>query len=77
MDALRLAALTTLRQALTILGPVAFLALLLHALEKLLSARLVTRLGWRGVLVTGWLGVPVHELRGDDGVLAGRILAVR
>ena len=62
MDALRLAALTTLRQALTILGPVAFLALLLHALEKLLSARLVTRLGWRGVLVTGWLGVPVHEL---------------
>jgi hypothetical protein len=22
----------------------------------------VSRLGWRGVLVTGWLGVPIHEL---------------
>jgi len=43
----------------------AVLALLLAALhlqERAASRYLAHRLGWRAVLVTGWLGVPLHEL---------------
>jgi hypothetical protein len=50
------------RQALVLFGPLAAAAALLHLLERLLAARLQSRFGWRGVLLTGWLGVPVHEL---------------
>lgn len=62
MDLLLAALLATARQALAVLGPLALAAALLAGLERLLSARLQSRLGWRGVLLTGWLGVPVHEL---------------
>jgi hypothetical protein len=40
---------------------VALLALL-HLQERLAGRYLAHQLGWRAVLVTGWLGVPVHEL---------------
>jgi hypothetical protein len=62
VDQLVLAASATARQVLVLFGPLAFAALLLHAVERLLSHRLQSRFGWRGVLVTGWLGVPIHEL---------------
>jgi hypothetical protein len=38
------------------------LLLLLHLQERASSRFLAHRLGWRAVLLTGWLGVPVHEL---------------
>ena len=51
---------------LSILGVLAAalcLALLvLHLLERLVGRFVSHRLGWRVVLVTGWLGVPVHEI---------------
>jgi len=53
--------LTTGRQVLTVLGPLALLSVLLHVVHRLLTGRLFERLGWKGVLVTAWLGVPVHE----------------
>lgn len=62
MDVLVAALVATGRQALLVLGPIAAAAVLLSGIERLLAARLHSRLGWRGVLVTGWLGVPVHEL---------------
>lgn len=41
---------------------IAALAALLHVVERA-SGRVVSHhLGWNGVLVTGWLGVPLHEL---------------
>ncbi|HEX5010812.1 MAG TPA: hypothetical protein VFY71_10450 [Planctomycetota bacterium] len=61
-DVLLASLLATGRQVLVLLGPFAAAAALLHLLERLLSARLQSRFGWRGVLLTGWLGVPVHEL---------------
>ena len=44
------------------LGLLALLTLLLHLVERRVSRRLSHRFGWRSVLVTGWLGVPLHEL---------------
>jgi len=38
------------------------LVVLLHLQERLISRHVAHHLGWRAVLVTGWLGVPVHEL---------------
>ena len=38
------------------------LVALLHLLERVTSRHIAHHLGWRGVLITGWLGVPVHEL---------------
>ncbi|MCB9896515.1 MAG: hypothetical protein H6825_00800 [Planctomycetes bacterium] len=61
-DVLADATLSTTRQLLLLVGPFALLALGLRAVETSLSRRLVSRLGFRSVLVTGWLGVPVHEL---------------
>lgn len=60
--ALAESSLATGRQLALLLGPFALLALLLRVLETTVSRRLVSRLGFRAVLVTGWLGVPVHEL---------------
>ena len=62
VDVVLASLLATGRQTLVLLGPFAAAAALLHLLERLLSARLQSRFGWRGVLLTGWLGVPVHEL---------------
>jgi hypothetical protein len=51
---------------LTVLGGLAaalVLALgLLHLLERVVGRFVSHRLGWRAVLVTGWIGVPVHEV---------------
>ena len=62
MDTLLASLIATGRQVLVLLGPFAAAAALLHLIERLLAARLQSRFGWRGVLLTGWLGVPVHEL---------------
>ena len=48
-------------QVLALLGALALLATVLHVVERRLSTRLAHRFGWRSVLVTGWLGVPIHE----------------
>ncbi len=53
---------STGRQLLFVLGPLVAAAVLLHITERLLSSRLASRLGGRSVLLTGWIGVPVHEL---------------
>lgn len=36
--------------------------LLLHLTERATGRYVAHRLGWRAILVTGWLGVPIHEL---------------
>jgi hypothetical protein len=56
------ALLATVRQVLLILGPVALVTGALRLIERALSSRLASRLGWHSVLLTAWLGVPVHEL---------------
>jgi hypothetical protein len=43
-------------------GGFALLLALLHLQERLGSRYLAHQLGWRAVLLTGWLGVPLHEL---------------
>jgi len=62
MELLLDALTTTARQAVIFFGPLAAAVALLHVLERLLAARLQSRLGWRSVWLTGWLGVPLHEL---------------
>jgi len=46
---------------LTLVGLIALLGWL-HLQERLSGRYLAHKLGWRAVLITGWLGVPVHEL---------------
>lgn len=53
-----LAELTTLLSAL---GALALALALLHLIERAAARRLSQRLGWRAVLLTGWIGVPLHE----------------
>jgi hypothetical protein len=45
-----------------VFGPLAAVAVCLRLVERALSSRLLSRLGWGGVWLTGWLGVPIHEL---------------
>jgi hypothetical protein len=45
-----------------LLGVLALLVGLLHLQERLVGRYLAHHLGWRSVLLTGWLGVPLHEL---------------
>ncbi|MCA9671186.1 MAG: hypothetical protein KC503_36560 [Myxococcales bacterium] len=47
---------------LLVVAGAALLLVALHALERRASRYVAHRLGWRGVLVTAWLGVPCHEL---------------
>jgi hypothetical protein len=61
-DALLAGLLATARQLVVILGPLAAAAAALHVVESQLSTRLISRLGWNGIWLTGWLGVPIHEL---------------
>ncbi|MBX3273462.1 MAG: hypothetical protein KF729_24575 [Sandaracinaceae bacterium] len=61
-DALLAALCATGMQLLWLLGPAAACAIVLSQLEGLTSALLARTFGWRAVLATGWLGVPVHEL---------------
>jgi len=62
LDALLAALLATGRQVALVLGPLAAAAAALHLVESQLTERLIRRLGWSGVWITGWLGVPIHEL---------------
>jgi len=52
----------TLVQALTLFLPLVGIGFLLHAEARFLQGRLAARFGWGSVLVTGWIGTPVHEL---------------
>jgi len=54
-----LAAIEAMTGALVVLGGV---VALLHVCERRVSRRIAHRLGWRAVLITGWIGVPLHEL---------------
>jgi hypothetical protein len=45
-----------------VLGALAVLVAVLHLAERAVGRFVSHRLGWRAVLVTGWIGVPVHEL---------------
>ena len=51
----------------------------LHLQERAVGKYLAHNLGWRAVLVTGWLGVPVHELGHliFAGVFGHRVVAWR
>jgi len=62
LDVLPGACLAAGRLLAVLLVPPALLGLALRSLERLITSRLASRLGRRWVLVTGWLGVPVHEL---------------
>ena len=46
---------------LTLAAAVGLLALL-HLTERAAGGYLSHKLGWRSVLLTGWIGVPIHEL---------------
>lgn len=61
-DILARAGLDFVSQVVTLLGGLALLTLGLHLVERRVSRRLSHRFGWRSVLLTGWLGVPLHEL---------------
>ncbi len=61
-DILARAGLDFASQVVTLLGGLALLTFGLHLVERRVSRRLSHRFGWRSVLVTGWLGVPLHEL---------------
>ncbi|MEL6545628.1 MAG: hypothetical protein AAFQ82_13435 [Myxococcota bacterium] len=56
------------------LGAVAAALAVLHLLERRVSRYLSHRLGWRSVLFTGWIGVPLHEL---SHLLAARLFGHR
>jgi len=45
-----------------VLLPMAGFAVAIHYLEHFIQSRMASRFGWRSVLVTGWLGTPIHEL---------------
>ncbi|MDY0001626.1 MAG: hypothetical protein RBU30_10055 [Polyangia bacterium] len=62
LDIFRAAGLDFVAQVATLFGALGLVALLLHLVERRISRRLAHRFGWRSVLVTGWLGVPLHEL---------------
>lgn len=56
------AASETVLQLVVLALPFFVLGVVLHFLEWLVQTALVNRFGWKGVLVTGWLGTSVHEL---------------
>jgi hypothetical protein len=56
------ALLATGAQLALVLGPAAACAVVLHQLERITQTLLVSTFGVRAALVTGWLGVPVHEV---------------
>lgn len=45
-----------------LLLPMVLFGLCIHACEHFIQHRLASRFGWRSILVTGWLGTPIHEL---------------
>lgn len=55
-------AVDTLRLLAAIVLPLAIFGWAIHQLEYLIQKRLSSRFGWNSVLLTGWLGTPIHEL---------------
>ncbi len=52
----------TFFQLICFVAPVLLLTFLLHLCERVTQSHLMRWFGWRGVLLTGWIGTPVHEL---------------
>lgn len=44
------------------LAPLIFFTWIIHIFERMMQQRLARRFGWNSVIVTGWLGTPIHEL---------------
>ncbi len=62
MDAVLQDSLTALTAIGLLAGPPAAASVALHAIERRMAHALAGLAGRRAVLLTGWLGVPVHEL---------------
>ena len=54
--------LTNLTLCGVVLGFVVAAVLALFTLERVVGRFVAHRWGWGGVLVTGWIGVPLHEV---------------
>lgn len=52
----------TLIQLFAIVGPLAAFGVIFRTLGYVVDHRLMSRFGWNSILVTAWLGTPVHEL---------------
>lgn len=62
METIGAIATDTLRLMAVIVVPLAVFGWAIHQLEYLIQKRLSSRFGWNSVLLTGWLGTPIHEL---------------
>lgn len=47
---------------LSLVTPFVIFGVSIHWLERVIQTQLSKWFGWRAVLVTGWLGTPIHEL---------------
>jgi hypothetical protein len=56
------ALLATGAELALVLGPAAACAVVLHQLQRITQTLLVSAFGVRAALVTGWIGVPIHEV---------------
>lgn len=52
----------TLLQLFVIVGPLAVFGVVFRTLGYLVDSRLMSRFGWNSILVTAWLGTPIHEI---------------
>jgi len=62
MNSLLTAPRETAIQTLCIAIPIVLAAIVLRLLEIAVQRRLARWFGWKVVMVTGWLGTPIHEL---------------
>ena len=49
-------------QLLWVFGPLVLCGVVLHLVERTTTRMLTRSFGWRALLVTGWIGTPIHEL---------------
>lgn len=61
-NALATGLIPAIQLLLIALAPLVFFTWVIHLFERLMLGRLASRFGWNSVLVTGWLGTPIHEL---------------
>ncbi len=47
---------------MSLVAPFVVFGVTIHWLERVIQSQLARWFGWRAVLVTGWLGTPIHEL---------------
>lgn len=52
----------TLLLLIGLLAPFVIFTWIIHFLEWFMQQRLSRRFGWNSVMLTGWLGTPIHEL---------------